>query len=228
MGRMSIEEEFFRRKRFVVEKMEKYGFRRSEGAYSYVSDFMDGDFRAVLTVTEKAAVRGKVIDNMNEEEYVQLRSDSFNGAYVNSVRAAYGELLSKIAGACCRDVLFASDQANRIAELIFERYSVHPDFPWAKGPYKSYGAFRHEGSNRWFALIMDVKWDVLLKNGNEAAVNIINLKTDPSQSDELCKKKGIYPGYHMNYKNWISAVLNEQLSDDDIMSMVDSSFRMTG
>lgn len=227
MSRMTIEEEFFRRKRFVPEQMLKYGFRFSEGTYEHISDFMSGDFQAVLTITEKGAIAGKVIDKMNEEEYVPLRLDSFNGAYVNSVRTAYRELLAGIADSCCRDVPFASDQANRIAEFILDRYSVTPDFPWEQGRYRSYGTFRHKGSKKWFALIMNVKWDAVLKNGADETVDIINLKADPLQLEELCKRPGIFPGYHMNRKHWISIALNEQAADDDVMDMVDSSFKMT-
>ncbi len=224
---MTIEEKTFRRKRFVIERMEPFGFRKVENGFEYASDFMDGDFRAILTVSDKGEITGKVIDTMNNEEYTPLRAESFNGAYVNSVRAAYEKLLDFVAGNCCKDVLFASDQANRITEWILKRYSVNPDFPWEQSQYQSYGTFRHPENNKWFALIMNVKWNTLLKDGNMEPVDIVNLKAEPNQSGERGEKQGVYPGYHMNHKNWISVVLDERLTDEDVMRMVDTSFSLT-
>ncbi|MDC2827728.1 MmcQ/YjbR family DNA-binding protein [Limosilactobacillus mucosae] len=32
----------------------------------------------------------------------------------------------------------------------------------------------------------------------------------------------------MNHKYWISVVLDDQLGDDDVMRLIDESFRLTG
>ena len=37
----------------------------------------------------------------------------------------------------------------------------------------------------------------------------------------------IYPAFHMNKKHWISILLDETLSDEDIMSLVDQSYQTT-
>ena len=225
---MTIEEKVFGRKRFVIDLLEPAGFLRTEAGFELYSDFMDGDFSATLFVPENGPASGKVIDNMNGEEYLPLRVDNYSGAYVNSVRAAYEKLLSDIAEKCCVNVMFVSDQANRITDSIFDRYSVSPDFPWGQGQYESYGTFRHPENNKWFALIMDVKWNVLLKNGDASFVDIVNLKIEPSTGEELRKIPGIYPAYHMNHKNWISVTLDDRLTDEEVMSLIDSSFMLTG
>ena len=224
---MSLEDEVFKHKRFVIEKLEQIGFEKCGDGYRLVRDFMDGDFRAVLVVDKKGMLTGRVIDVMNDEEYSQLRIESLNGAYVNSVRAAYKELLGSIAESCCKDVLFASDQANRLTEHIMAEYGVNPDFPWGQGRYQNYGTFRHADSGKWFALIMNVKWDALLKDGNADTVDVVNLKIDPGQGDTLRETPGIYPGYHMNHRNWISVALNGTLSDDEIARLVRASYDLT-
>ena len=188
---------------------------------------MEGDFSATLFVADNGSVSGKVVDNMTGEEYLPLRVENYSGAYVNSVRAAYENLLAEIAEKCCTDVLFVSDQANRITDAIFDMYSVRPDFPWGQSQYESYGTFRHPDNNKWFALIMDVKWNVLLKDGNTSFVDIVNLKIDPSTGEELRKIPGIYPAYHMNHKNWISVTLDDRLTDEEVMALIDSSFGLT-
>ncbi len=239
---MDIESKVFKRKRFVVEKVEERGFIKncqsaekwSGVRYHDEISFMDGDFRASIDITSEGELRGKVIDVMNEEEYAPLRAEGMNGAYVNTVRAAYKEVLESIARDCCVDVLFVSDQANRIAALIKEEYAVEPDFPWAKKPYDEAGVFRHADTRKWFGLIMNVKASVIDKKGEEAdaaggdtMIDVMNLKIDPEDSEWLTEKRGIYPAYHMHHKNWISVRLDETLTDETVFERVRMSYELT-
>ena len=221
---MDIEEKFFERKRFDTDAMLCFGFQKTKNGYIYESDFMSGDFSARLTVSDNGKITGKVIDRMNNEEYVQLRMESFQGPYVNSVREAYVQLLKQIAEKCCKDVLFSSDQANRIAKQIEVKYGVMPDYPWAKSQYDSYGVFRHVNNSKWFALIMNVKRNVIFKNGDTRTVDIVNLKIDPSRIVDLTQISGIYPAYHMNRKYWISVTLDDTLSDEKVLELINESF----
>ena len=110
----------------------KYGFQKQSYGYLYETDFMGGDFHAIITVSEKGIISGKVIDVMNEEEYAQLRMDNFNGAYTGKVRKEYENLLNKIAETCCTTVLFASDQANRITDNEIDKYISERENVWTK------------------------------------------------------------------------------------------------
>ena len=129
---MEIEQAVFARKRWLPERMADYGFRHVGQDFMLEKDFMDGDFRAVLRVSESGAVSGHVVDRMTGEEYDQLRRREANGAYVNMVREAYRNLLLEIAGTCCMDVLFASDQANRLTDFMEDKFHVVPDYPFSK------------------------------------------------------------------------------------------------
>ena len=113
---MTIEEKVFLRKRFVPEAMLAYGFIQTDAGYVYKTDFMDGDFSVILTADDEHGAAGTVYDNMNGEVYTPLRAERFDGAYVNTVRSAYEELLNTIAEQCCTDVLFVSNQANRMTD----------------------------------------------------------------------------------------------------------------
>ena len=224
---MMIEDEVFQRKRFVPFKMTAFGFTKKEDQYIYETDLMDGAFRAILIVSDKGAVSGQVIDVMNDEEYHQLRSRQFHGAYVTRVRDAYEQWLRHIAENVCDEVLFASDQANRIAQLILNQYDVKPDFPWDEKQYQTYGTFRHADTRKWFALIMNIPMDKLLKNKDQTLVDIINLKSDTLAEEVSAHPGVIFPGYHMNHKTWLSIVLNDALKDEDIMALVQRSYDLT-
>ena len=204
-----------------------FGFIKTGGAYRYETDFMNGDFSATVIIFDNGAFDCTVVDKMNDEEYRPLRIDSFSGGYVNSVRLAYEALLESIAGGCCKDVLFASDQANRIAERISEVFGVAPDFPWKQSKYQSCGVFRHADNLKWFALIMNVRRRLITKGGDNSTVDIINLKSEPDMIEQLTRQTGIYPAYHMNRKHWISVSLDDTLTDDRVMALLAKSFELT-
>ena len=122
---MTIEQKVFSRKRFITKRLADYGFINNDACYSLSKGFLDGDFTAEIRVYENGTVNGRVMDNMIGEEYTPLRMPNYAGAFVGSVREAYEELLRDIADNCCTDVTFASDQSNRIAASILDRYGVN-------------------------------------------------------------------------------------------------------
>ena len=218
---IEIEDEIFLKKKFDFEKLKEFGFSFENNTYVYTEDFMDSNFKAIIEISD--VLKGKVIDNFSDEEYIPLRIESYDGEYVCKVREAYKSILKRIADACCTDVFFASDQANRIANLIYETYGIKPDFPWKDDN----GVFRHLDTRKWFSLIMYVSIDSLLKNGDRHMLNIMNVKIDASKRDELYEIKGIYPAFHMNHKTWISVVLDDTICDDKIIELIQSSFDLT-
>ena len=224
---MTIEQKVFSRRRFSTKRLEDYGFRNMDVCYSLSKEFMDGDFTAEIRVYQNGNIAGRVMDNMISEEYIPLRMPNYEGAFVGSVRAAYEELLLGIADACCTEVSFVSDQSNRIAALIFDRYSVEPDFPWDEGEKNPSGVFRHAGNNKWFGLIMNIDRRHLDKSADSETVDVINLKADENKTAALHKIRGVYPAYHMNHSKWISVVLDDTLDDRDVMDLVDESFDLT-
>ena len=216
-----IEDEFFLKKKFNFEKLKEFGFSIENNTYVYTEYFLDSNFKAIIEISD--VLKGKVIDNNSDEEYIPLRIESFDGEYVCKVREAYKSILKRIADTCCTNVFFAFEQANRITNQIYETYGIKPDFPWNDDN----GVFRHLDTRKWFSLIMYVSLDALLKNGEGHMLNIINVKIDTSKRDELYEIKGIYPAFHMNHKMWVSIALDETISDDKIMKLIQCSFDLT-
>lgn len=224
----NLEQAIFARKRWAEDKMKVYGFRKKNNTYILEKPFMNGDFKAVLSIDDKDQLTGKVIDQMTQDDYYQLYQEDATGAYVSTVRAAYLALLEDIATACCYDVPFTSPQANRLSQKIQERFQVKPDFPWEHSSRnQSYGVFRHSSGQKWFALIMDIKRGLLDKDKNKEPIDVINLKIPSEQGAMLHQIPGIYPAYHMNHKTWISIVLDESLPDEKIMALIDESYQLT-
>ncbi len=220
---MTLEEKAFEKKRIDFNKLKAFGFIESDDKFVYAQDLMDCSFLSVITICKDGKISGSVIDKMNDEEYTPIRYEAQTSAFVCSVRAAYQELLSKIASECCTALAFKSEQANRITKRIAREFQTSPDFPWDD----TSGVFRHSESQKWFALIMELKYGQLLKNENKETVNAMNLKIDPEKGPELIKQDGIFPAFHMNHKLWITVLLDDTVKDETIMELIKESFELT-
>lgn len=224
---MQIIQETFQRKRIISNRLIEYGFTIDKETYHYHSEIMDGDFTVHIKSSHSGEIATKIIDNMNGEEYIQAYNDRVNNAFVNSVREEFTKLLSDIADKCTEDLLFSSEQANSIAKEINKKYGIDPEFPWKDKSKDKSGIFRHIHNQKWFALIMNIEKGKLTKDKNKALVDAINLKIDPKDGELLRSRNGIFEAYHMNKKHWITVVLDESISDKDIMNLIEKSFDLT-
>lgn len=219
---MTVEEKIFKKKKLRPETLEPFGFRKTGGAWKYSRAIMNGDFRAEVTVSEDGSVSGRVVDVALDEEYLPLHIESRTGAFVGQVREEYEAVLADIAAACFSDRLFAYDQSNRIAELIEQRYGERPDFPFSTAP--DYGVFRYPQNRKWYGLLMNIRMHQLTASpptGDDPVVEVLNLKTE--ELEKLLAVPGIYPGYHMRNKSWISVILDGTVPDGLVMELVDKS-----
>ncbi len=123
-------------------------------------------------------------------------------------------------------IYFLSAQANRITDTIFNTYHVAPDFPWTKTS-ASYGVFRHQDTRKWFALIMDLRRRMVDGSESSDIVNVINLKIHPEDGEAMRALSGVYPAYHMNRYHWVSIILDDSLTDSDILEMIETSYLLT-
>lgn len=223
---MTIEEKIFSKKKFVKDRVLAYGFEADRGSFVFETDFFDGDFRPVLTISKDGKLSGKVIDLINDDEYLAIRRQNLD-SYAQTVKNAYEELLKDVAENCCETFLFAAPQANRICKLIKENFDILPDFPFRKKNTDAYGVFRHEDNNKWFAIMMGITIGQLLKNEDSSPIEVINLKINPNDGQALRDQKTIFPAYHMNQKHWISVVLDDMLSDQEILELIKESYNLT-
>ena len=220
---MTIEQELFASYRVKIESLIEYGFKSFNDVFTYEKNFLDNEFKALIVIDEKGNLSGKVIENAFGDEFVQLRIESYKGGFIAEVKEAYKEILLDIRDKCFKKEIFVSNQANRLTKLINERYHESPDFPFTNSKIEHYGVFRYKGNNKWYGLIMNVNKSVFGFPNNEEYVDIINVKIDETKREEILKIKGIYPSYHMNKKKWISIILDESLSDEEVMSYIDYS-----
>lgn len=111
-----------------------------------------------------------------------------------------------------------------LEQLIFDTYSVEPDYPWMDTPESA--VFRHAGKPQ----VVCAGHHRAQKQAGAARqqpVDIVNLKCDPILIGFLRAEPGFYPAYHMNKENWITAALDGSAPEDKLRLVLDMSYNAT-
>ena len=221
---MTIEEELFRKTKIDFKKITKYGFKKDKSLYKYSKNIMNNTFRVDVEINNDGAVKGKVYDLSFGDEYTNFRLEDSSGSFVGQVRDEFKNLLKDIRSKCFTRKNFIYEQSNRIAKAIEEKYGDEPEFEWEKFP--GYATFRNKDSKKWYGIIMNIDKSKL-EESSTGEIEIIDIKLEPEEIEDLLKQKGFYPAYHMNKKSWITIMLNDTISDEEIMSLIEKSYSYT-
>ena len=213
--------EIFKSYQFNQEKASAYGFIENRGVWNNTFQILDGNFVMTVSITTDN-VSFQVFDQETGDLYPQVHMESMRGTFVGCVRQACLEILYQIRKACFDVQDFICPQTKRIMDQVQEKYGNQLEYVWEKSPDTA--VLRHEDSKKWYAVLMRIPWD-RLDNGREGLVEAVNLKHD--QVAHLLSQKGIYPAFHMNKRYWISLALDDSLSDDEVLDLLEISWKLT-
>ena len=213
--------EIFKSYQFNHEKARAYGFVENEEVWNYSCKILQGDFVMTVSITPDN-VSFQVFDQETGDLYPQVHMESMTGSFVASVREACLEILYQIRKTCFDVQDFIFPQTKRIMTQVQEKYSNQLEYLWEKSPDTA--VLRHEGNKKWYAVLMKISWDKLEKGG-EGQVEAVNLKHD--QVADLLSYKGVYPAFHMNKRYWISVALDDTLSDEKVLELIEKSWSLT-
>lgn len=91
--------------------------------------------------------------------------------------------------------------------------NVYEDYPFDD----NWAVMRHKDNKKSFAFIFkhyDKIW--------------INVKNEPIACEFWCNVyPSIVPAYHMNKRHWISIILDDSISDDEIKNLIYQSYKIT-
>ena len=213
--------EIFKSYQFNQEKARAYGFVKNGEVWTNSCQILEGDFVMVLSITADN-VRFQVFDQEMGDLYPQVHMESMTGSFVGNVREACLEILYQIRKACFDVQDFVCPQTKRIMAQVQEKYGNQLEYLWEKSPDTA--VLRHEGNQKWYAVVMRIPWDKLEK-GREGLVEAVNLKHD--QVADLLSQKGIYPAFHMNKRYWLSLALDDSLQDEEALELIEKSWNLT-
>jgi hypothetical protein len=145
---ISIEEKIFKKSKVDFNKLIPYGFKKEKSNYKYYKTILNNGFQIEITIDNNGKVQGKIIELAVNDEYSNFRIENFNGEFVNKVRDEFQNCLLDIKNNCFNEKYFITEQANRIANLIIQKYDNIPEFAWEKFP--GYGIFKNLNNKKWY------------------------------------------------------------------------------
>ncbi len=115
-------------------------------------------------------------------------------------------------------------QKEELIAYSREIYGITGDHPFPRDLVSE--VLRHPENRKWFALFMEMDRAKLGASVSEN-VTVMNLKCDPYLAGSVQDGRSIFPGYHMNRRNWITVVLDGSVSMDQLRSLLDLSYDLT-
>ena len=213
--------DIFKAYEFNKKKAISFGFIEENGIFKFSSLILEDDFQLIVSIVDKE-ISFHVFDQETGDLYPQVHMESMRGSFVGAVREACLEVLYQIRKSCFDVQDFICPQTERVMAIVQEKYGNQLEYLWEKSPDTA--VLRHVSNQKWYAVLMKISWEKL-DRAREDLVEVINVKHD--QVVSLLQEKGIYPAFHMNKRYWISVPLDESLSDQQILDLIERSWDLT-
>lgn len=194
------------------DKLLSFGFTKQGNEYFYKVELSDKSLVARIKISEKE-ISLKVFDKEFNDEFLPFNIVD----HVCKERIEAEELLQSIIKQCFTSI----DMTRKVIQYLKEHFNTSPEQPWEE--YPNYYTFKTQKSQKWYAVIMNIK-KAQLKLESENQVDIINIKLDSIGTRNLIDNIQYFPAYHMNKKYWISIILDKNTDFEKLKSLIDESY----
>lgn len=209
------------KKKVNIKKLLEYGFTKENDIYKYKDTLIEDKFKIIIYYDN--TLNYQLIDLVTNEEYVLVKVKDVMGEYVGYLRDLINAKLNDIINKCFDNEIFKCKQTKEIINYLQNTYDVSPEFLWEDDKN---AALRHPDTLKWFGIIMTITKDKLgFKEKDE--IEIIDLKMEPDKITNLVDNQKYFLGYHMNKKHWLTIILNESISTQEIINYLNDSYNIS-
>ena len=207
--------EFFRRMRVKRDTLQKFGFKKDSGRWTYSAPVANDALICTITMDASGAVTENTVDATTNEEFVQHRIAAASGKFVGGVRRDIMALMRRIADACFERDVFKTALARSIIAYAESEWGEMPEFLWRNFP--DYAVLRRKDTDKWYALVARLTADKV-GGSKKDVVEVINLRRTDGMSGPR-----FLPAYHMNKKTWTTIVLDGAVGADELLNLLGMS-----
>ena len=205
------------------EKLKEYGFTSKGENYIYEKLLSNKHFKVIIEINDDKQT-ARIMDLDVDDEYVLVDVPDASGNFVGQIREEYNDIINDIISKCTRYDIFKSNQTKEVIDYIKDKYHDDLEYLWEKTPDAA--IWRNKNNGKWYGLLMKIPENRLgAKSDN--LVEIIDLRYHKNNITDILKNKGIYPGYHMNKKSWITIKLDNLLDTKEIYKLIDQSYEIS-
>ena len=210
-------------KKIEYTKLLDYGFIKQEGSYIYQDVLLNGKFKMLVQIgTEK--ILSKVLDMENNEEYLLVDVKGAGGEFVGKVKEEYENKLQDIIDKCFIQDVFKKRQTKEMIQYVTEKYQDDLEFLWKK--FTNNAVVRNKLNQKWYGIFVSIPANKLGIDSDEM-IEVLNVRYEKNKTEEIIDYKNIYPGYNMNKNSWISIILDGNIENKVLFSLIDSSYDLS-
>lgn len=122
--------------------------------------------------------------------------------------------------------VFKSSQAQALIKYVADQYGRDLEFLWVK--FSDNAIWRRGDNQKWFGALLTVRKNKIIPGDDDTPIEVLDIRCTPDMVDFIVDKKLIFPGWHMNKRNWITVVLDGRMSIKQIYALLDNSYELAG
>ena len=206
---------------FNREKLLSCGFEVDGGNLIRRQRILD-ELTLTVIIDGRGSVMTKIFD-ADGEPYTLHLVEGASGSFVGSVKEECERVLADVREQCFDVKNFKAPQTLRLVEHIRETFDDKPEFLWEK--YPNFAIFRRKDNRKWYALIANVP-KKYLKLGGDEELEILNVRIEPEELDNLVDDEKYFRGWHMNKRSWLTVRLDDCLTDDELFTRLERSYQL--
>lgn len=207
----------------IVEKFKKFGFEKNRDEYVCKKSIdVDGSiFDVIISCRPGTSLTAQVFDKTTGDRYSLFDMPTARGAFIGKMREKVQKIIDNFKAACFTE----QDLHEKYVSYLASHFGAEPDFPWDDSP--DYCVFRCP-NDKWFALVMKIKYKQLgLGSGNED-VWVVNMKHDADDIPSVIDRLSVFPAWHMSKKHWITVLLTAITDFEKLCELTQRSFELVG
>lgn len=213
----TFEKEIFGNAKCIEDKLLQYGFTKTSDIYVYKCGIFNNEFTLIVEINNSSEVNTSLIENSFKEPYIIYKVPTSQGEFVGKIKKEVSLILEDIKNKCFISSIAISIQTKDVIQYVKDKYGDEPEYLWEK--FKETAAIRKKDNKKWYGLICKIPANKLNIN-NDNLIDVLIVRGDPIEIDN----QNIFAGWHMNKKSWISLVLDNRLSNEEVFKIIDKSY----
>lgn len=115
---------------------------------------------------------------------------------------------------------------NDVLDYVKNTFSTNPEYLWKNDNVSA--VLRNTNGGKWYGILMRVNPDKLgIQKQTNKPCDILNVKCDKLMLGSLLLQEGFYPAYHMSKTSWVTILLDEKTSAEQVEFLINSSYTLT-
>ena len=121
------------------------------------------------------------------------------------------------------EYVYQTPQARAVIAYVREQYGDELEFLWRATPEDA--VWRTRANGKWYGILFALSARKLGKDDDDW-LEVMNVRYPKGRVDEVVDGERILPGYHMNKQNWITIILDGQVTTAEVLRLLDQSYRI--